>query len=378
MDNPEYKYYAFISYSSKDTKWGKRLHFKMVRQKMPATLCSERGWKRRPMDPVFFAPYDIQPGGLSEELKQRLRTSKNLIVICSPNSARSEWVGKEIEYFYQLGRKDNIYFFIVEGSPNSGDPATECFNPVIRKLGLPEILGANIHERIYRCPMLNLERAYVQLISKLLGVEFDSIWKRHQRSLVYKAILWTIGILVVIASLVTVKMSNQQIDVFVSLNETSCHNPNLPPMENAIVTMILNEEIKSDTIIREGDNAVFVNIPHKYIGEKVKITFACKDYNPLDTIVTLTKTVSLKIKRDPNIYGNVRTEIWDFANNRPIINTTVWIDNFKANSDNEGIVILNIPLRSQRPRYQIRIPEYGITDSLTMPTNQFSSISISH
>jgi hypothetical protein len=40
-----------------------------------------------------------------------------------------------------------------------------------RKLELPEILGANIHEKIYRWPWLNKELAYVQLISKLLGVK---------------------------------------------------------------------------------------------------------------------------------------------------------------------------------------------------------------
>lgn len=85
-----FRYFAFISYNSKDLAWGKRLHRKLEHYRMPATLCSERGWKRKPMDPVFFAPYEIQPGGLDEELKKRLRESKNLIVICSPNSAKSE------------------------------------------------------------------------------------------------------------------------------------------------------------------------------------------------------------------------------------------------------------------------------------------------
>lgn len=78
---------------------------------MPATLCSKHGWKKNPMRPVFFAPTDIQPGGLSSELQERLKASRNLIVICSPNSARSEWVGKEIAFFHQLGRTEQIHFF---------------------------------------------------------------------------------------------------------------------------------------------------------------------------------------------------------------------------------------------------------------------------
>ena len=116
---------------------------------MPATLCSERGWERYPIRPVFFAPTDIQPNDLNEELKSRLRDSKNLIVICSPNSAKSKWVAAEIEYFYSLGRAKDIHFFIVEGSPNSENPNNECFNPVIKSLGLDGVLGANINEANY-------------------------------------------------------------------------------------------------------------------------------------------------------------------------------------------------------------------------------------
>ena len=189
----KFKYFAFISYSSHDTAWGKRLQKKLEGYSLPTTLCSERGWKRKPMRPVFFAPTDIQPGRLDEELKNTLRASKNLIVVCSPHSAQSEWVGKEIEYFHSLGRQNNIHFFIVEGRPHSGDEATECFNPVVDELKIPEILGANIHENIYRWPWLNRERAYVQLITKLLGIEFDAIWQRHKRRLKAKIAVWTLG-----------------------------------------------------------------------------------------------------------------------------------------------------------------------------------------
>ena len=147
--NSSFKYFAFISYSSKDIAWGKKLQKKLEHYKLLATLCSEHGWERKPIKPVFFAPTDIQPDGLSGELQERRKASRNLIVICSPNSAKSQWVGKEIEFYHSIGRTKNIHFFIVDGIPHSGNPDTECFNPVINQLGLPEILGANIHEKIY-------------------------------------------------------------------------------------------------------------------------------------------------------------------------------------------------------------------------------------
>lgn len=71
----QFKYFAFISYNSKDTAWGKKLQKKLEHYRMPATLCSEHGWKRTPISPIFFAPTDIQPGGLSNELQERLCAS---------------------------------------------------------------------------------------------------------------------------------------------------------------------------------------------------------------------------------------------------------------------------------------------------------------
>ena len=261
----QFKYFAFISYNSKDTAWGKKLQKKLEHYRMPATLCSEHGWQRTPIKPVFFAPTDIQPGGLSEELQERLKASQHLIVICSPNSAQSKWVGREIEFFHNLGRTNNIHFFIVEGSPHSGDPATECFNPVIDHLGLPEILGANIHEKVYRWPWLNKERAYAQLISKLLGVEFDTIWQRHRRRLIRRTIIWTVGTLAVLITLIAVWKMNQPVNVQASLHEASVHNEALPPLKDAVVTITLDNETKIDTLKTMDASVVFANIPHRFL-----------------------------------------------------------------------------------------------------------------
>ena len=167
----------------------------------------------QPMRPIFFAPTDIQPGGLNEELKSRLRASRNLVVICSPNSAQSKWVGEEIKYFHELGRTDNIHFFIVRGTPHSANPDEECINPIVDELGIPEILGANIHEKTYALPLLNKERAYAQLISKLLGIEFDTIWKRHKRQLTRKVLAWTFGITAVVCAFFAIKNANQSFDM---------------------------------------------------------------------------------------------------------------------------------------------------------------------
>ena len=366
----QFKYYAFISYNSKDTEWGKRVQRKLEHYRMPATLCSERGWKRKPINPVFFAPTDIQPGGLSEELQERLKASRNLIVICSPNSAKSEWVGKEIEFFHNLGRTQQIHFFIVDGVPHSGDPETESFNPIVDKLGLPEILGANINERIYSWSWLNKERAYVQLVSKLLGVEFDAIWQRHRRQLIVKAIAWTVGIIAVIAALLAVWMLNQPFNARLTLNETTPANEQLPPLHDAVITVDLGNESKCDTI-HAGSEAVFTNIPHRFMGKQVHVTLTCPDYLPVDTTLVLSRSVSLDVARDADVYGHVHFTLWNPATESPIVNTTVKILNHEAKSDINGKVELFIPLEEQRRNYVVDAGFALQNDTVYMPSGDY-------
>ena len=365
-----FKYFAFISYNSKDTAWGKRLQKKLEHYKMPSILCSQHGWKRRPIKPVFFAPTDIQPGGLSNELQERLQASQHLIVICSPNSAQSEWVGREIEFFHSLGRSQNIHFFIVDGIPHSGDPKTECFNPIIDKLGLPEILGANIHEKNYRLPWLNKERAYVQLVSKLLGVEFDAIWQRHRRQLIRKLLAWVFGSIAVIAALIWVWKSNQPFDAEIRLNEASAQNSQLPPLHDAVVTLSLDNETKTDTIASLNASSVFTNIPHRFLDKPVHVTVSCQDFLVTDTTLVLTQNGTVNLYRDPTVYGDIHFRLWSLSNEEPLANTTVEIEGRQVTSDENGMVTLTLPIGEQRKTYKIKAEIPLVTDSLFMPCGE--------
>lgn len=376
MEQEQYKYYAFISYSSHDTAWGKRLQRKLEGYRMPATLCGEHGWERKPIKPVFFAPTDIQPGGLSEELQERLRASRNLIVICSPNSAKSGWVGQEIAFFHSLGRTKNIHFFIVNGIPHCDNPDTECLNPVIEELGLPEILGANIHEKVYRWPWLNRERAYVQLITKLLGVEFDTIWQRHKRLLRQKIAAWSVGIIVVLTALLWIWVANQPVDVAVSLNETTVHNDKLPPLKDAVVTIELDNEVKTDTIHSLENQVLFTNIPHNAIGKRVYITVRCNDWQTVDTVLVLTKNITVNMAREPRCYGSVTFRLWSIKKDRGIANVKVSIADCRTVTDTEGYVNMFIPLEKQSTRYFVESEQELEGNILTMPTTKSRALLI--
>lgn len=54
MEKQQFKYFAFISYNQKDYGWGKKLQRKLEGYKMPSTLCSQHGWAKQPIKPVFL------------------------------------------------------------------------------------------------------------------------------------------------------------------------------------------------------------------------------------------------------------------------------------------------------------------------------------
>lgn len=371
METTSYKYFAFISYSSKDARWGKRLTRRLETYRMPATLCKEHHWQsKQPLKPVFFAPNDIQPGGLDDELKRRLEASRHLVVICSPRSARSKWVGQEIDYFHRLNRTENIHFFIVDGIPNSGDPETECFNPVVQSLGIPEILGANIHERVYRWPRLNAERAFVQLMTKLLGIEFDTLWRRHRRRLVKRAVSWACAVVMVVAAMVGVWLASRPVAVSVGLNEVSEAAPQLPPIDFAEVTLFLPDETKKDTVRDIRSAAAFANIPARLLGQPVRLLVSSPDCLPLDTTLTLSREMRVDLRRDAGKYGRGSFLLWNAAGERPLSDCDVLVDGREMKSDENGVVNFAIPLSRQKTRYPIEVPAYGHSDTLSMPCQE--------
>lgn len=355
----EYKYFAFISYNQRDVVWGKRLQRKLERYKMPTTLCREKGWARTPIKPVFFAVTDIQPNDLTDELKARLEASRHLIVICSPNSARSEWVGKEIAYFHSLGREKNIHFFIVEGTPNSGDPETECFNPILKELGMGERLGANINERNYAWRYMNRQRAYVQLITKLLGIEFDAVWKRHRRLLIKQWAIAAVLAAAVVCAVAWAWSAHRPITVSVALEESTPRNDNLPQLSDAEVTLVLKDDVRRTRIHSIDEVARFTNIPKHLLGSDAELRFvdfpdtpeSC-NYDSVKKKMRLAESMVLHVCRDTVKYGRLRLCVVDCCLD-PLPNYELSIAGLSLTTDDEGNIDTLIPFENQRWSYVV-------------------------
>lgn len=372
--NEPYKYYAFISYKSDDEKWAKRLQEQIEKFRLPAYLCKKNPEHPKRLKPCFRYHTDIGINELKTELQEKLERSKFLIVVCSPRSAKSEWVGEEIETFVRLGRKNNIIPFVVDGKPYSGD-ADECYHPVVRK-HFPrsdsretdqEILGANVHEEGQGSARTKWNKAVMKVIAKMQGLEFDELWQREKRRRVRNAIAWTLGMAAVLAALVAVWVTNQPVDVQVRLNETSAHNENLPPLKDATVTLSLDDKTEVDTLSGLDKTLVFKNIPHKYLNRQVRLSVTCKDFLPVDTTLTLTKTTVLNIARAPSVYGDIRFRLYSPATEQYLSDIPVNIDGFTATSDADGWVCLTIPLENQRKTYPLSAGIPLVDDSVYLP-----------
>ena len=166
---------------------------KIENYNLPTTLNGKELLKS--LRPVFRDTDELSAGNWPKQIYDALSISQNLVVVCSPRSAQSEWVNKEIQDFVSIkgGKSDNIFPFIIEGTPYSKVKDSECFPHALRSLPRnEERLGGNINEQGGR------DAAVVKVVSGMLGVSFESLWQKHEREQQKKRIWSIIAAVVVI------------------------------------------------------------------------------------------------------------------------------------------------------------------------------------
>ena len=120
---PDYKYWAFISYSHADEEWQKWLHKSLETYRVPRKIVGRKGPTGEIPKRLFpiFRDRDELPGAsdLGGKLTAALTRSRNLIVICSPKSAVSKWVNEEVKTFKSLGLESRVLCLMIDGEPDA-------------------------------------------------------------------------------------------------------------------------------------------------------------------------------------------------------------------------------------------------------------------
>jgi tetratricopeptide (TPR) repeat protein len=216
-DSP--RYFAFISYSHQDEIWAQWLHKTLETWRVPKRLVgqtTDAGVIPPRLLPIFRDREELASAtDLGRTVNAALAQSKNLIVICSPASAKSRWVNEEVLAFKRLGHAERIFCLIVGGEPNASDlpgrEAEECFAPALRfevgADGQPtpqhtEPIAADAREGKDGKP-----NAKLKLIAGMLDVGFDTLKQRELQRRNRRMAIVTAAALVIMAITTTLAIT---------------------------------------------------------------------------------------------------------------------------------------------------------------------------
>jgi len=351
--NIGYKRYAFISYNHHDVKQARWLHMKLESYKLPAEIHNEFEDSRY-LRPVFRDQEDLNTGILGDELRKHLEESKYLVVICSPHSARSEWVSNEVRTFIEWGRLEYIIPFIIDGTPNSGDER-ECFPLSLREYVAQhpdrELLGISTAE-------VGREKSFIRVISRMLGVSFDELWKRHERARRRRIATAASSAVVLLSALYYFALP---VSLTIRLNDEQ-HRLPLPDDAVLVVNGAEYPLDRLDTML------TISNLPGYFKGRSLKVSFSAQWYNTIEEDVAIgwgtSVTFERMLQRDSTFAVFAGTVVDE--NRQPVKGATVTIDNLVETSDSEGHFHFFFPVEEQTETKSIQIIKDGYKDYIRL------------
>lgn len=180
------RYKAFISYSWADRAWGEWLHRTLETYRAPKGVADGQS-----LHPIFKDREEEAAGGsVGAAIEAALAASENLIVICSPRSAKSAWVNREIAWFKTRKDKARIFALIVDGEPGAsgiaGREAEECFPKTLTHKVAGDLQPTEEWEDAPLAADARAEGdgrrgAKLKLAAALLGVGLDDLVRRDER-----------------------------------------------------------------------------------------------------------------------------------------------------------------------------------------------------
>ncbi|WP_225421349.1 toll/interleukin-1 receptor domain-containing protein [Sphingomonas parva] len=183
----EARFKAFLSYSHKDARHARWLHRRLEAYRLPRRLVGsegERGLVPARIAPIFRDREELPAAGdLSEKVRAALAASEALVILCSPHSAGSPWVAKEIATFRSLQPDRPILAAIVDGEP------AECF-PCGLAEGGAEPLAADL-----RAEGDGRRLGVLKLVAGLAGVDLDALVQRDAQRRLRRVTAVTVGAL---------------------------------------------------------------------------------------------------------------------------------------------------------------------------------------
>lgn len=346
-DMDSYKNIAFISYSHRDIGVAKWLQKKLEGFRLPTEIHNEIDAKSRYLRPVFRDQSDLNTGILGDELRKNLEESKYLILICSKNSAQSQWVSDEAKAFVEMGRLDRIIPVII---PDGDTKERDLFPIYLREhFGQypdKELLGVNIGE-------VGKEKSLIRVVSRMLNVSFDSLWKRHQRQ--KRLRILSCSVATVIALLATYLFA---IPVTVHVSVDSQSSSLLTPGN---ITLNVNGGEYTSSV--ENPRFDDIRLPGYKRFYDIKLNVDAQFFMPIDTTITtgfgLRRDIKLGMMRDDS-FAIFKGTVYDDDMN-PLPGVEVSLAGFSATTTSTGGFSITLSLEMQCIEQSITLTKEGYT-----------------
>lgn len=342
--------FVFISYNHRDVKWAKWLQKKLEWYRLPAEAHNEFSDSRY-IRPVFRDRDTLSAGILNDSLRAHLEASRFLVVICSPYSAQSEWVSQEIRAFIEMGRLERIVPFIVDGTPEESFPlALRQWN---QEHPDKNLLGIAVTDD----GKTDRQKAFIRLVSHLLGIRFDALWQRHKRFIRRMAILLSVCAVALLALsywyMVPVKLQ-------VTVKGEACQ---LPEMENGTLNLNGSEYsfCRPDTTLSLG------SLPGYFRLKKVPLSFhADRFYQDTTAEIPIGAGIRqhrvLPVRRD-STFAIFAGKVYDGSAedflSAPVAGATVTVGTRSTVTDATGAFRIVFPLEEQSEIKSISIFREG-------------------
>jgi tetratricopeptide (TPR) repeat protein len=190
---------AFVSYCHADRAFAASLQRRLETYRLPRRLAGEvaplPGQAAGRIGPVFRDRPDLSAAqDLSEAVRDAIARSSALVVVASPDAARSAWVAREIELFRELHPKSPVLVALARGEPAQAMP------DALRQGGA-EPLAAD-----FRREGDGKRLAFLKIVAGLTHLPLDALVQRDAQRRVRRvtAVTGAAGVLLLIMALLLV------------------------------------------------------------------------------------------------------------------------------------------------------------------------------
>lgn len=278
---PEEKTFsAFLSYSSKNKLYAWWLRHMLEGYTVPCGLRRKRPDLPKHISMIFRDVEDLGPGLIPDKIKDGIKRSPKLIVVCSPHAVESKWVSEEIKIFKESHNEKDVIPVLRSGSIENA---------------YPERIS---HETLYFDKFKRYDR--LKIIAELLGLKDVSELEPHdkQRQRI-RFIAVVLLIAVIVALVVTINHQHReslagQIDLLLANAQNAvATNDRLAGMRYSLDALEIYDNLypegnaETSELIRQTLESTVYSQPFQLLApiQNNSRRFGRVDFSPDDTLI---------------------------------------------------------------------------------------------